>query len=129
MDYWGLGNRKALEYILEKDRSPLVNVWADSFTPLSYSFLMLKREDRRRVREGNDKRIPYYVLTNYRSVEDTDNAKYRRDYDLFYEMSLDGEIVLSVFKWKGSPPATENSGVGDNPRLARKNDAEVAATR
>ena len=70
---------------------------------------MLKYEDRRRIREGNDKRIPYYVLTNYRSVKNTDNAKYRRDYELFYEMRVNGEIILSVFKWKGSPRATENS--------------------
>lgn len=63
MDYWGLGNRRALEYILEKDHSPVVNVLADSATPIENSVLMLKREDRRRVRVGNDKRVPYYVLT------------------------------------------------------------------
>jgi len=116
VDYWGLGNRRALEYILNNDHSPLVNVWADSFTPIAYSFLMLKGEDRCRVREGNDKRIPYYVLTNYRLVKDTDNAKYDGDYELFYEMRVGGEVVLSVFKWKGRPPATENSCEGENPR-------------
>jgi hypothetical protein len=116
MDYWGLGNRKALEYILEKDHSPVVNVWADNATPISTSVLMLKREDRWRVRVGNDKRVPYYVLTNYRLVKDTDNAQYGREYELFYEMRVGGEVVLSVFKWKGPPPATENSSVGGSPR-------------
>jgi hypothetical protein len=120
VDYWGLGNRRALEYILEKDHSPVVNVWADSFTPISYSFLMLKPEDRWRVREGNDKRIPYYVLTNYRSVKDTGNGKYARDYEVFYEMRVDGEVVLSVFKWKGPPSGTEDSCLGNNPRQEKE---------
>jgi hypothetical protein len=116
MDYWGLGNRKALEYILEKDHSAVVNVWADSFTPISNSVLMLKGEDRSRVRIGNDKRIPYYVLTNYRSVKDTDDAKYGQEYELFYQMRVGDEVVLSVFKWKGPPPTTGNSSVGGSAR-------------
>jgi hypothetical protein len=106
MDYWGLGNRRALEYILEKDHSPVVNVWADSWTPIEESVLMLQLDDRRRVMVGDEKRVPYYVLTNYRLVNDTDNVKYGRDYELFYEVRVDGEVVLSVFKWKGPPPAT-----------------------
>ena len=114
VDYCGLGNRGALEYILKNDHSPVVNVWADSPTPLPFSVLMLKCEDRSRVRVGNEKRIPYYVLTNYRLVEDTDNAKYGRDYKLFYEMKVDDEVVLSVFKWKGAPSEKEN--MGDNAR-------------
>ena len=108
VDYWGVANRRALEYILEKDDSPVINVWADSMTPISYSVLMLKREDRWRVRVGNDKRVPYYVLTNYRQVKDTDSAKYDRDYELFYEIKVDDELVLSVFKWKGVASVAEN---------------------
>ena len=106
-DYWGLGNRRALEYILEKDHSPVVNVWADSATPIENSVLMLQREDRKRVRVGKDKRVPYYVLNNYRQVKDPDNVKYSPDYELFYEIKVADEVVLSVFKWKG-PPATES---------------------
>jgi hypothetical protein len=108
MDYWGLGDRKALEYILERDHSPVVNVGADSMTPIENSVLMLKPEDRLRVRVGNDKRVPYYVLTNYRLVKDTDNAQYGRDYELFYEVRVGGEVVLSVFKWKGATSAEDS---------------------
>jgi len=116
VDYWGLGNRGALEYILKKDHSPLVNVCADSTTPIENSVLMLRPEDRRRARVGNDIRVPYYVLNNYRVVKDLDNAKYARDYKLFYEKRVNDEVVLSVFKWKGQPPGTKNSCAGDNPQ-------------
>jgi len=116
VDYWGLGNRGALEYILKKDHSPLVSVCADSTTPIENSVLMLRPEDRRRARVGNDIRVPYYVLNNYRVVKDLDNAKYARDYKLFYEKRVNDEVVLSVFKWKGQPPGTKNSCAGDNPQ-------------
>ncbi|HYY29545.1 MAG TPA: hypothetical protein VE860_16490, partial [Chthoniobacterales bacterium] len=75
MDYWGLGNRKALEYILEHDNSPVITVWPDSVTPLAKSVFMLKPEDRRRISIEENKGIPYYVLTNYYGVKETDNAK------------------------------------------------------
>jgi hypothetical protein len=99
MDYWGLGNRKALEYILEKDDSPSINVWAGSVTPIENSCLILKPEERQRLK-ANDKFAPDYVITNYRGVKDTDNSKYGRDYDLFYERRVADEVVLSVFKRK-----------------------------
>jgi Dolichyl-phosphate-mannose-protein mannosyltransferase len=98
MDYWGLSNRKALEYILEKDSSPVITVWADSWTPLAYSLLILKREDRRRLRIADDKQIPYYAITNYRAVKGNDSAKYDRGYQAFYEVKVGHEIILSVFK-------------------------------
>jgi Dolichyl-phosphate-mannose-protein mannosyltransferase len=110
LDYWGLANRRALEYILENDHSPVVTVGADNaMSPLGYSFLMLKPEDRARVRLGDDKRVPDYVVTNHRFDTDIDNAKYRREYELFYEVRVDSELVLSVFKRKGGMSAAENS--------------------
>lgn len=108
MDYWGLGNRKALEYILEHDSSPVITVWADSVTPLAKSGFMLKPEDRRRISIQENKGIPYYVLTNYYGVKETDNAKFGREYDLFYELKVGDEVVLSVFKWKGATSAEDS---------------------
>jgi hypothetical protein len=102
IDYWGLGNRKALEYILEHDSSPVVCVRADSVTPLAKSVIMLKPEERRRISIEENKGIPGYVLTNYYGVKDTDNAKFDREYELFYELKAGDEVVLSVFKPKGA---------------------------
>lgn len=108
MDYWGLGNRKALEYILEHDNSPVITVWADSVTPLAKSVIMLKPEDRRRISVEENKVIPHYLLTNYYGVKETDNAKFGREYELFYELKAGDEVVLSVFKWKGATSAEES---------------------
>ena len=109
MDYWGLGNRRALEYILEHDNSPVITVWADSLTPLEKSLLMLKPEDRRRISIEPNKAIPYYLLTNYMKVKETDNAKFGREYKLFYERKVGDQVVLSVFKWKGATSAEDSA--------------------
>jgi hypothetical protein len=84
LDYWGLANRRAQEYILQNDRSPVVTVGGDNaMSPVGYSFLMLKSEDRERVRLEDDKRTPHYVVTNHRFDTDIDNAKYRRGMSCF----------------------------------------------
>jgi hypothetical protein len=102
MDYWGLGNRKALEYILSHDQSPLINVWEDSWTHIERSFILLRPEERRRVRRSNDRSNPLYVLTNYRDVEEKDDSKYSRNYALFYQLKIGKEVILSVYKWVDS---------------------------
>jgi hypothetical protein len=103
VDYWGLANRIALEYILKNDDSPVINVWPDNgSSPLGYSFLMLKQEDRARLRLEDDKRAPDYLVANHRFDPDIDNASYTWEYKPFYEIRVGGEIVLSVFKWTGT---------------------------
>jgi len=108
IDYWGLGNRKALEYILKHDNSPVITVWTDSITPLEKSLFMLKPEDRRRISIEENKAIPYYLLTNYYGLKEADNANSGREYELFYELKVGDQVVLSVFKWKGATDAEES---------------------
>jgi hypothetical protein len=105
LDYWGLANRKALEYILENDHSEVIDVRADSATPLVVARKIIDVQDRKRlrVRHSEDRDLARYVVTNYRLVKDPDDAKYAKDYDLFYQIDVDNEIILSVFRRKGEP--------------------------
>jgi hypothetical protein len=100
MDYWGLSTRKALEYIVKHDDSPVVNVWSANGGWIESSVAILKPADRQRILIETEKRVPYYILNNYRGVRDTDNARLRQEYELFYEIKVDNEVVLCVFKWK-----------------------------
>jgi len=101
MDYWGLGNRKALEYILSHDDNPVINVSAASWTRIEYSFILLSPQDKTRIRNSNDKTGPLYILTNYRGVK-VDDTRYSKDYELFYQLTVSDEIILSVYKWIGA---------------------------
>jgi len=98
LDYWGLANRKALEYLVANDQSDVINVRADSFTALDMAFTMIDARDRQRLRYSDDRSLPQYVFTNYRLVKDPDDSKYARDYDLFYQIRVDGEVILSVYR-------------------------------
>jgi hypothetical protein len=102
LDYWGLANRKALVYILRNDHSEFINVRADGWTPLKSAFQMIDAQDRKRLRYSDDSNLPHYVVTNYRHVKDPDDAKYAKDYDPFYQIRIDDEVILSVFRRKGT---------------------------
>ncbi|MGB6286176.1 MAG: hypothetical protein WBG18_17470, partial [Xanthobacteraceae bacterium] len=99
LDYWGLANRNALEYILNNDKSDVIYVRADSGTPLRTAFKMIEEQDRR-LRYSDDPNLSRYVVTNYRYVRDLDDAKYAHDYVLFYQAQVDNEVILSVFRRK-----------------------------
>jgi hypothetical protein len=101
LDYWGLANRKALEYILRHDQSEVVYVRADSWTPLWVAFNIIDARDRKRLRYSDDQNLCRYVVTNYRRVKNPDDAKYAKDYEPFYQIQVDGETILSVFRRRG----------------------------
>ena len=68
MDYWGIANLEALNYILENDTSAIINVGALNVTP-EINVALLKPEDRARLNMtfyDNDKSKDDYYITNYR---------------------------------------------------------------
>jgi hypothetical protein len=83
---------------LAQDQSQTINVWPDSWTPLDFSFRLLKPKERARLKMAKDESAPSYVLTNYRKVKEIDDTKYNQDHQLFYQLKVDDEIILSVYK-------------------------------
>lgn len=100
LDYWGLGNREALQFIVNNDASSQITLSADSSTPLERSVMMLDKNDASRIIIVDKQSQPLYLLTNYRQVADKDDSKYFVDYDLFYRREVLGETILSVYKRK-----------------------------
>jgi hypothetical protein len=97
LDYWGLGNRAAFEYLLAHDPSPSFTVRAESFTDLGGALMLLNPADRARVKVVDKDQPARYVLTNYRSV-DVDAADQRPAQRLFYRLTVGGEVILSVYE-------------------------------
>jgi hypothetical protein len=98
LDYWGLSTRRGLEYVLSRDPCDPIRVMAGSFLTLDTSAYLLPPEDRERVRITTDKSLPHYLFTNYRMEKDKDDQKYLAEYEPFYQINVDGEVILSVFK-------------------------------
>ena len=97
VDYWGLGNRAALEYLVAHDPSPSFTVRAESVTDLRGALLLLRPADRVRVRVVDRDQPARYVLTNYRSA-DVDAETQWSARRLFYRLIVDGEVILSVYE-------------------------------
>jgi hypothetical protein len=105
VDYWGLSTRMALEYILRHDSSALINVVSDrsvpaSDTPLRNNLMMLTPAQRHRFRLGTDDSSPLYVVTNYRSGRPESPIHLDRvpGLELFHEITVGGELILSTYK-------------------------------
>ncbi|MFT6288765.1 MAG: hypothetical protein ACJA09_003529 [Alcanivorax sp.] len=100
LDYWGLGNREAIQYLLENDSGDVITLKADSRTPLRNTLLILERGERKRIKLVADEEDAEYLLTSYREVRESKDKKYDDHYNLFYQKIIDDEIILSVYKIK-----------------------------
>jgi hypothetical protein len=126
LDYWGLADARALEFILANDDREVISVRADSFMPLNAALDMINIGERGRLklsrvelsdllsedypakllrhpqtpnREAKEK-VPDYIITNYRWVQPVDDARYANEFNLFYQIRVDNQIILSVFQRK-----------------------------
>ena len=66
LDYWGLSNKDALEYIIENDSKDVIKVSKISFTSLENSLLIMKKKKVDRIMIVNDLKNADYVTDNYR---------------------------------------------------------------
>jgi hypothetical protein len=105
LDYWGLANRKALEYILRNDHSEAIYLRADSATSLHVALQMIDERNKIRLKFPDDPNLARYVVTNYRLVKDPADEKYEKDFDLYYQIRVDDEPILSVFRRKLAHPS------------------------
>ena len=104
MDYWGLSNRQALEYILEQDNNPLIKIYPGSALFLDKSLPIIKPLGRSRIRVVDNEADADYILTNYR-LNATDYASPAKRHVLFYQIRIGDEVIYSIFKRR---PSQEN---------------------
>ncbi len=97
VDYWGLGNRQAIEYLLAHDRDARFTIRPESSTAIDRATLILCPQDRHRVDIVERDAPARYVLTNYRGVN-FDVADRQDGRELFYELKVDGEPIVSVYR-------------------------------
>jgi hypothetical protein len=92
MDYWGLGYRKDLEYIIEHETRPVVTVYALNPSPADFNRMMLPAFQRERLKFVDKPEYADYVVTNYRW--------HPEPYPYFevHQVRADGRRIHSVFK-------------------------------
>ena len=101
LDYWGLGNKQALQYLLKMDGSPLITIKSNSFTPLDNTLKVLDEQEQKRIRVVDDDAIANYILDNYRQISPEAPMIFNQsDYELFYDKKIGEESIINIYKRK-----------------------------
>lgn len=115
VDYWGLANRIALEYIAQQDDRPLIKVFAGSDMDLNIASVILDPTVRTRIVVVNAIGNADYILSNYRA-NSTDYASGNMPFDLIYQITVGNEVIESIYRRKkdfGPVPTTQLNEVMD----------------
>lgn len=101
LDYWGLANRQALEWILKNDARAFINVWQGSLSNVSLSLKMLPKAQRDRLGIVERPQDADYILTNYR-LNQTDYGQLDQfvggQFELAHHVKVGDEVIESVYQ-------------------------------
>jgi hypothetical protein len=100
MDYWGVGNRRALEKLLEIDHRSQIKIFPVSYTQLDYSFMVLSEDVRYRISLANSEDDADYILTNYRNVPFSKDQQLLANYPVYLQVKVDSEPIITIYKVK-----------------------------
>jgi hypothetical protein len=97
MDYWGLSNKQAINYLLSNSENKEITVGVISFTPFEMSLKTVKSEYRNRLKVVDIEEKPDYIINNYRMVK-SDPTQYLANYKLLRDYSIDGSKYLEIWQ-------------------------------
>ena len=102
MDYWGVSNRSALEFILNSTRLDNIKVAAISWTSLENTLLILEKKERDRIKIVHDINEADYLIDNYRkkSIRTSYDKIINDKFEKIHDIVIDKKVINSIFKKK-----------------------------
>ena len=100
LDYWGLSNYHSFLHILKNEKNFPVTVSTISFTSLEANRLYLSKEDKSKIKVSYDLKNSNFIVDNYRPNLRVDKNEVLKNYDLYYEIVIDGNKINSIYKKK-----------------------------
>ena len=102
MDYWGISNKTALEYIANKVNKK-VNVYNLNTSDLALSKQILQKETRDLINITYDLTKANYLINSFRDWNGTVKPQdylIPTNFEILYEIKVDGVVINSVYKKK-----------------------------
>ena len=97
MDYWGLSNNTAINYIIQNNNNYPIKIATKSFAALHKNLLLLSDNDKKKVDLVTPNEADF-VITNYSKRVDNefiiDESKYKK----YYEILVDNISINTVYK-------------------------------
>lgn len=102
LDYWGVSNRSALEFILNSTRLDNIKVAAISWTSLENTLLILEKKERDRIKIVHDINEADYLIDNYRkkSIRTSYDKIINDKFEKIHDIVIDKKVINSIFKKK-----------------------------
>jgi 4-amino-4-deoxy-L-arabinose transferase-like glycosyltransferase len=97
MDYWGLSNKQAINYLFDRSENKEITVGVISFTPFEMSLKSVKSEYQTRLKVVDMEEEPDYIINNYRMVK-SNPAKYLDNYKLLKVYTIDGSRYFEIWQ-------------------------------
>jgi len=97
VDYWGMSNLNALQYISRADQSPNIKIWPASYLNLRPALTLLDPQDQSRIQLADQKEGADYIMSKYRNSPKI-SPYIKLCFDKFYEIKAGNEIIFSVFR-------------------------------
>ena len=100
LDYWGLSNKQALEYILKKDDQQKINIGSATPISLTNSIMILSQKNRNRINISENNKADY-IIDNYTNW----HGKYKKkqyiipdNFIINNEIIVSGKKIVSIYK-------------------------------
>ena len=99
LDYWGLSNKQAFEYILKTDKSSLVKIGSASSISLKNSKAILEYKNRERILITENQNADY-IIDNYINWYKYKKRRHEipNNFEIFKEIKISGNRILSIYK-------------------------------
>ena len=98
MDYMGLSNKSAIEYIINNNISYPITIGTKSFSSLENSSLILSDKDKKKIFITHKLNEADFVITNYMPKRDKDFIIDKKKYKKYYEVLVDNKAINTVYK-------------------------------
>jgi len=100
LDYWGLSNRSALEFISNSDERNEIKIATVSFTSLENTLYIMNKNDRKKFIVVHDLYSADYVIDNYRKKWNKTPGidLMETEFKKIYDLKIDGVIISSIYK-------------------------------
>ena len=100
LDYWGLSNKQALEFILKNDSKPIINIGAAGPISLENSKQILSPLDKNRITISENIKSDYIIdnYINWYGKYKKSRHKVPNNFKLYKEIFVSGKRIISIYK-------------------------------
>ena len=100
LDYWGLSNKQALEYILKNDSKTFIKIGSASPISLENSKQILSSFDKKRIMISENTESDY-IIDNYvtwRGKYKKERHKIPKNFKIYKEIFVSDKRIISIYK-------------------------------